>query len=307
MPIINCKKLELPLKTEVTYWLKKHNIDLENLICRDEIDLTKKIENLILVDHHVSPYHEKVISVIDHRPYDESSMLDEECAMNIDEVGSCATLIADTIKTDIGRKIDREILELLYGPIVLDTINFSKEAKKVTELDIEMAEMIESILSIENPEEVRKKIFDELVEARADISSLDSLQILSKDLKIISNPNKNVRVAIPGVHVFEYPEMENAEENLKIFAERENIDVVILMGMKPCGNSVERMLAVINIKNQALYDDILNTVKTMENPLLNLELKSDINFMGGEFFHQRNVHASRKQILPAIKELLNRY
>lgn len=304
MPIINCKKLELPLKTEVTYWLKKHNIELENLICRDEVDVAQKIENLILVDHHVSPFHQKVISVIDHRPYDESSMLDEECTMMIDEVGSCATLVADAIKSDVGRSIDREILELLYGPIVLDTINFRKEAKKVQELDIEMAEMIESILGIENPAEVRKKLFDELVEARADVSSLDSLQILSKDLKIISNANSSVRVAIPGVHVFEYPHMENAEENLKIFAERENIGVVMLMGMKPAGNSVERMIAVINIKNDTLYNDILNTVKTMQNPALNLEFKSDINFMGGEFFYQRNVHASRKQILPVIKELL---
>jgi hypothetical protein len=81
----------------------------------------------------------------------------------------------------------------------------------------------------------------------------------------------------------------------------------MLMGMKPSENSVERMLAVINIKNQNLYDEILNTVKTLENPLLNLEQKSDINFMGGEFFYQRNVHASRKQILPIIKELLKRY
>jgi inorganic pyrophosphatase/exopolyphosphatase len=216
MPIINCKKIELPIKTEVTYWLKKHNIELDNLICRDEIDLIKNVENLILVDHHVSPYHEKVISVIDHRPYDENSMLDEECAMMIDEVGSCATLVADTIKSDLGRSIDREILELLYGPIVLDTINFSKEAKKVKELDIEMAAMIESILGIENSNETRKKNFDVLVEARADVSSLDSLQILSKDLKIISSPSKSVRVAIPGVHVFEYPEMASSEENLKI-------------------------------------------------------------------------------------------
>lgn len=307
MPIINCKALELPIKTEVVHWLKKHNIDVNNLICRDEIDLNKNVENLVLVDHHVSQYHEKVISVVDHRPYDENSMLDEECAVNIDEVGSCATLVTEIIKSDVGRNIVKEILELLYGPIVLDTINFSKEAKKVQELDIEMAEFIEDILRIQNPMETRKKLFDELVEARADVSSLDSLQILSKDLKIISNASKSVKVAIPGVHVFEYPEMKNSEENLKIFAERENIDVVMLMGMKPIGNSVQRMIAVINIKNQALYDDILKTVKTMKNPELLLVLNADINFMGGEFFHQGNVHASRKQILPVIKELLNRY
>lgn len=66
-------------------------------------------------------------------------------------------------------------------------------------------------------------------------------------------------------------------------------------------------MAVINIKHEKLYNEVLDTIKTMENPPLNLTLKNDINFMGGEFFKQGNVHASRKQILPVIKELLNRY
>lgn len=291
----------------MVFWLKRNEIELDNLVCRDEIDMNKNVKNLILVDHHVSPHHEKVISVIDHRPYDENSNLIEECAVNINEVGSCATLITEAIKNDLGSEIGDEILQILYGPIVLDTINFSTEADKVRELDIEMADFIERILNTENPAEARKKLYDELVAARADISALDSLQLLSKDLKIISNATSSIRVAIPGVgYVFDYVELPNAEENVRIFAERENIDIIMLMGMRPSGNSVERMLGVINIKNEALYTEILNTIKTMTNPELKLQHKADINFMGGEFFQQGNVKASRKQILPVIKDLLNR-
>jgi exopolyphosphatase len=310
LPIVNCKKEDLPLKTEVTHWLKKHEIDLDNLICRDEIDIEKRVENFILVDHHVSPFHERVISVLDHRPYDEKSNLGDECAVNIQEVGSCATLVAEAMKTDLGSEglnNFKDVLHLLYGPIVLDTINFSKEADKVRELDFEMAALIERKLDIGDVTTTRKSLFDELVEARANVGALNSLQVLSKDLKIISNKNSSVRVALPGVLVFDYVNMPNAADNLRAFAERENIDVVMLMGMKPVGNSVERHLGVINIKNMPLYKDILNTVKSMSNPELRLQFQEHVQFLNGEFFIQENVKASRKQILPVIKELLESY
>jgi exopolyphosphatase len=254
---MNCKKADLMLKTEVTYWMKEHGIDLENLICIDEINVDRNVENFVLVDHHESPYHQKVISVLDHRPYDAKLLLNDECIVNIQEVGSCTTLVMDAIKTDQGIdeiKKEANLLHFLYGPIVLDTINFSKEADKTREMDIEVAQFIERILNIEDIEGTRLDIFKRLVDARADTSSLDSLQILSKDLKIVSNKNSTVRVAMPGLYVFEYPTLERAAENIKAFAERENIDVVVLMGMQPFGNSVKRQLAVINIKNKDLFD-----------------------------------------------------
>lgn len=256
VPVINSTRLDLPLKTEVTHWLIKHNIDLNNLLCRDEIDLTV-VNNFALVDHHVSEFRDKVISVLDHRPIDNNSNLKEGCSTNIQEVGSCATLIVDAIKTDISsdklKNEYTEVLSLCYGPIVLDTINFSKEADKVRQLDIETGELIESISNIDDVMNCRIKLYEELVTARADVSSLDSLQILSKDLKIIASDNGNVRVAIPGVNVFEYIKLVNAEANVKTFSERFNIDVVVLMGMAPKGNSVERFMGIINIKNEALW------------------------------------------------------
>lgn len=262
VPVINTTRLELPLKTEVTYWLLKHRIDLENLLCRDEIDLKEDVQSSVLVDHHVSEYPAKAISVLDHRPFDKISKLGSDCFINIQEVGSCATLVCDAIKTDVNiESLDEyfEVLQLLYGPIVLDTINFGKEADKVRPLDVAMGEFIESFLHVEDIAAHRKNLYNELVAARADVSSLDSLQILSKDLKIVSNESGTVRVAIPGVDVFKYIEMAKAEENVRKFAERENVDVVALMGMKPKGDSIERFLGVIDIKNAALFDAVSHT------------------------------------------------
>lgn len=266
VPVINSPRLELPLKTEVTYWLRKHNIELQNLLCRDEIDL-KAVDSFALVDHHVSEFREKVISVLDHRPFDNKSNLNSDCFTNIQEVGSCSTLIVDAIKKDVKTELVKsnysEPLQLSYGAIVLDTINFSKEADKVRPLDIQMAEFIENLLSIEGGADHRKQLFDELANARADVSSLNSLQMLSKDLKIVSSDNGDVRVAIPAVNVFKYIDMENAEDSVKAFAKSSNIDVVVLMGMARKGNSVERFIGIINIKNEALASAVSISIKSV--------------------------------------------
>lgn len=259
-PVINANRHDLPLKTEVTHWLISHHIQLDNLLCRDEINLSEHVENFVLVDHHVSEFREKVISVLDHRPFDSVSNLNSDCYINIQEVGSCATLVCDALRKDVRTETLKadylDALKLCYGPIVLDTINFSKTADKVRPLDIEVGEFIERFLNIEAVMPHRKQIYEELVTARADVSSLNSLQILSKDLKIISGKDGGNKVAIPGVDVFKYIEMENAADNVRAFAEREDVDLVVLMGMVPKSDTVERFVGFINIKNAGLYDRV---------------------------------------------------
>lgn len=65
-----------------------------------------------------------------------------------------------------------------------------------------------------------------------------------------------MRVAIPGVDVFQYIALENAADNVKLFAQRNNINVVALMGMRPKGDSVERFMGIINIDNSKLFDGV---------------------------------------------------
>jgi exopolyphosphatase len=260
-PVINATREDLPLKTELTYWLRKNGIELENLLCTDEVNLRDSVNCFVLVDHHVSEYNAKVIAVLDHRPFDKACNLPPDCFVNIQEVGSNGTLVCDAIKRDLNVETlsddYKDVLKLCYGPIVLDTINFSPEADKVRPLDIEMGEFIEKLLGVEDVLNHRKTLYEELVAARADLSTLNSLQVLSKDLKIISNENGTVKIAIPGVvDVFKFIEMENAAENVKKFAVRENIDVVFLMGMVAVGDSVRRFGGVVNIKNEALYNDV---------------------------------------------------
>lgn len=159
------------------------------------------ISKFILVDHHIPTSlvaADKVIQIFDHRPLDvKNTCHSDKCILKIQQIGSCATLIADEIRTLEGSFDDQEdVISFLRGPIILDTINFSESADKARPLDIEINGEIEKSLGLN--EQDRLKLFNDLVKARSDVSSLSALQLLSKDLKIISNSDKSHVVAIPG-------------------------------------------------------------------------------------------------------------
>lgn len=195
------------------------HIELNKCICcRDEVSSELLTQSkVILVDHHIVDANinkENVLEIIDHRPIAEP--LPPNCHSTIRDVGSCATLVADFIlQTEADNEIT-DVLRLLHGPIVLDTVNFSVEADKTWPLDISVNSRIESLLGIN--EDNRNELFRQLVSARSAVDDLDSLQILSKDLKIISNPSKTVRVAIPGYPILVQVLPNTPTHNFKVFS-----------------------------------------------------------------------------------------
>lgn len=151
----------------------------------------------ILVDHHVArfPVHgANVIEVIDHRPLDLNVSFPDECKVKLSPVGSCATLIADKMRSS-GVAVP-DCLQLLHATILLDTLNFSTSADKARQLDVEVVTEIEQMISFDRNQ--RAKLFDELVRARNNVDSLTAYQLLSKDLKIITDSKNSSAVAIPG-------------------------------------------------------------------------------------------------------------
>ena len=306
VPVLNVNREDLPLKTEVVYHFEKHNIKQDELICKDELDLEQKSIDFILVDHHVSKYHNNVIFAIDHRPLDATSSLPKNADLILKQIGSCSTLITEILQNHKTDTKDYELLlNLLYGPIVLDTVNFSKEADKARELDFRMANYIESNLNIENVTEYRKALLEELVSARSNVDTLDSFQILLKDLKIIKN--QTIVVAIPGypILVKEYVQKKNADDNILKFAQIHNCDIVVCMGMLVANDTVTRDLGIINIKNDKIFDKIIESIVSSKDPDLQLEEYTNIKFLNGKFFQQKNIKASRKQLLPLLNKLIN--
>lgn len=159
------------------------------------------VSKFILVDHHVPTSlvsSARTIAIFDHRPLDaKNARISCDCSVKLNEVGSCATLIADEVrKSEHLFENQRELIGFLRGPIVLDTVNFSESADRAKPLDIEINGEMEKILNLSEVD--RLNLFRELIKARNDVSSLSPMQLLSKDLKIISDENNSYVVAFPG-------------------------------------------------------------------------------------------------------------
>ncbi|XP_013103083.1 exopolyphosphatase PRUNE1 [Stomoxys calcitrans] len=312
VPILNICQRDYPIKTEVNYLFGKYGITDELLTFRDEVsDDFLKSCRFCLVDHHVSPWSDKTVAIYDHRPLDKTALIPEECDLHMHMVGSCATLIADLfIQNEVIHEEARNVLEMLRGAIVLDTVNFSKEAARATSKDIEICSKLEEILEIGNAVNNRKVLFDDLVRARSDVSSLTAAQLLRKDNKILaSNKDGNMKIAIPGfpMPVKEFITKGNAEKAIREFAMENKCAVVLLMGMfvNPDDNAVHRDIGLINFNNGTTCEFIKQKLETLTEPNLSLEQLSCCNFMNGSFYKQGNIRATRKHILPVVKSILD--
>ncbi|KFB46089.1 AGAP004314-PA-like protein [Anopheles sinensis] len=247
LPVLNVLRNELPLKTEVTFFLKQHGICLDDLVCKNDIEWDREQNmNVVLVDHHVTKLKQSIIGIVDHRPLDSNARFNEQAFRTIELVGSCATLIGREIVNSCAlvdsNGLYSSALDLLYGAIVLDTVNFSKQADKAKPLDHEIAEYIETWQNItkETRSAHRESLFKSLVAARSDVSQLNAYQLLFKDLKTVAQNNRIVTVPGFPMAVQEYLNLPQREEHLSTFAGTTKSNVV-------CLEEVDGQLYTLNV------------------------------------------------------------
>uniref|UniRef100_A0A182S4W7 DHHA2 domain-containing protein n=1 Tax=Anopheles funestus TaxID=62324 RepID=A0A182S4W7_ANOFN len=312
-PVLNVTRAELPLKTEVTFFVRRHGIALDDLICRDEIDwnVEKQALSIILVDHHVTTLEHSVVGIVDHRPIESNAQFNSNAFKTIELVGSCATLVGRDI---FSQRTLAELpegynvaMDLLYGAIVLDTVNFSKQADKAKPLDHEIAAKIETYRNISEDNRLahREQLFQSLVQARSDVSELNAYQLLLKDLKIIAQNDRIVSVPGFPMAVQDYIKLPEQMEHLFRFANNTASNVVILLGLKvlPDGN-VRRDIGIIPIDDEKLAEQIITALQACKETNFELEELSTSD-LKGKFFQQHNLKASRKQLMPIIKNVLS--
>ncbi|NXR34594.1 PRUN1 Exopolyphosphatase, partial [Zosterops hypoxanthus] len=201
VPVLNIPRADFALRTETTFLLRDRGVPASSLIFRDEIDLGglhhAGLLSLTLVDHHVLPgadaaLEEAVVEVLDHRPLEKDR--GPPCQVTVEPVGSCATLVTERILQGPPGVLDKTTASLLHGTILLDCINLSPAAGKVTPRDVACVSLLEQRFP-ELP--ARDAVFRALQAAKFDVTGLTTEQMLRKDLKVISNDE--VVVAISGV------------------------------------------------------------------------------------------------------------
>ncbi|XP_067637166.1 exopolyphosphatase PRUNE1-like isoform X1 [Eurosta solidaginis] len=320
LPVLNIPRSDYPLKTEVKYVFDKHEISLDNLSFRDELqeDFLAR-SKFILVDHHVSPFAARCLEVFDHRTFDEKTQLPSFCRRHIELVGSCATLIGEhllkvlnTASHDDMLKSYEPLLQMLRGAIILDTVNFSEAANRTTPKDLQICANLEELLTqLTDQKELlqRTELFDGLVAARANISNLSSLQLLRKDLKILTTTNASLIIALPGfpILVEQFVQKPDAVIAVQEFAKHVNATILLLMGMLVTNGSIQRDLGFIDMGAEKLCAGIREKLLSTAEPALCLQKYEDINFLNGHFYRMNNIKATRKHILPLVKQLLDNW
>lgn len=306
VPVLNIPRSDYYLKTETIHILKQHRITAELLTFRDDLNLLelhnlKKLK-LTLVDQNVLPnkdlpLEECVVRVIDHRSRErpESSF----CNVTVEPVGSCCTLIADEIfKGSYSNQIDVTVATLLFTTILLDTVNMSKDAGRGTAKDEEMLQRLEVVI----PNACREKTFKEIQDVKYDLSNFTTLDILQKDLKVISGNGTSIAMCSITMKIQDFIKREALENSLNKFAELQATKAVVLMGVIVINGKTLRDLGIFSLSKN-FQDKIIESLKTCDTPDLNLEVipHDSKNLV---VFSQGNNKANRKMVLPILKSLL---
>lgn len=149
----------------------------------------------VLIDHNkpvsTKIRSENVILIFDHH--------EEHEIVNIHRLGkkfirpmiaSSASMIADIVYLTEEVEKYMQVLRLLRGAIIKDIgYIYDRNADERFPYDWEVLKKIEASL--------RKRLYDELIWAERDVSGLNSIQLLHKDIKMVSNHDHQWNVAIP--------------------------------------------------------------------------------------------------------------
>ncbi|KAK7072300.1 hypothetical protein SK128_024660 [Halocaridina rubra] len=308
VPILNIPRDDYELKTEVTYWLNQHSISSDHLVFRDILDSAVTCSGsvaLTLVDHNVLSVQYRhlepnVISILDHHQLERPNPQSVKDGMVIEMVGSCCTLVAEAMLNKYPSLLDDTTASLLYGTIVLDTVNLNEAAKRVTEKDVEMCRQLEKHLN--SPVTCSTDIFQKLTTAKSNTAHLTSDQLLRKDVKIAEN---KIRVGVASIPMLakEFLERPDVLEDMQQHSEKQHYDVLVIMGITLVGDNVRRDIAICS-KDFELSMKMSQHLSSAGGGTLQLDAGTS-QVEGCLAFKQGNHAASRKVVLPFVRDWLS--
>ncbi|XP_061872217.1 exopolyphosphatase PRUNE1 [Colius striatus] len=307
VPVLNIPRADFALRTETRFLLRQEGLPSASLVFRDEIDLGglhgAGLLSLTLVDHHVLPgadaaLDEAVVEILDHRPLERERAAG--CRVTAAPVGSCATLVTERIAQGPPGVLDRATAALLHGTILLDCVNLSPAAGKVTPRDVACVSLLEERFP-ELP--ARDSIFQALQEAKFDVSGLTTEQMLRKDLKVLSGDELLLAVSAVYVDLETFLRRPGLLRDLEAFCHARGYAGLVAMSISfSQHNEPSRQLAVYS-QNETLRSTVCRALEEATAPSLSLQpLLSPWPCLGT--YTQGNALASRKKVLPILRAAL---
>ncbi|XP_047455925.1 exopolyphosphatase PRUNE1 [Mugil cephalus] len=309
LPLLNIRQSDLLLRSDNLFLLRQAGLSPDLLLFRDQLDLRALQRagrlRLTLVDHNVLPrsdsdLEEEVVEVIDHHLLERTPS--PSCPVTVETVGSCATLVTERIIQKAPQILDQQLATLLYATVVLDCVDMSPAAGKVTPRDVHVAAALETRFPSLPP---RGALFKELQDAKFDISGLDTEQMLLKDMKVVSG-SLSLAVSVLYMTMEDFLQRAELEAELSDFCQKFGFDLLLLMSIS-FTESKEPIRALAVFGQSATFRDQVGCfLEQARSPALALRPISSLH-PHISAYQQGNTLASRKKLLPLVKDFLKEW
>ncbi|CAL9706052.1 unnamed protein product [Knipowitschia caucasica] len=311
IPLLNIPAQDFVLRSDSVALLRKSGLSPELLLFRDQVDLRRIRRErglwLTLVDHNVladsdSYLEGAVVEVIDHHKLERvvTAETAASCLITVETVGSCATLVTEKLLQRAPELLDLNVATLLYGTILVDCVDLAPEAGKVTPKDSEVVHELETkVQSLPQ----RSELFTELQDQKFNVHGLNSEQMLRKDLKSVSGPDLSLGISVIYLPLQDFLGMAGVAAELSSFCQTMGFDLLLLMSISfTASQQPIRELGVFSL-SQPIREQVSAHLVQAESPALLLQPIS-CEHPHVTAFHQGNATASRKKVLPILKDCL---
>lgn len=306
VPLLNIRQSDLVLRSDSVFLLRKIGLSPDLLLFRDQLDLRALRRagrlRLTLVDHNILPssdsdLEEAVEEVIDHHQLEREPS--PSCPVTVEMVGSCATLVTERIIEKAPEILDQQVAELLYAAVVLDCVNMAPSAGKVTPKDDQFAAELECRFPALPP---RGALFQTLNDAKFDVSGLNTEQMLLKDMKAVSG-SLSLAISVLYIKLEDFLQRAELEAELSGFCLKFGFDLLLLMTIAFTESKEPvRELAVFS-HSTTCREEMSLYLEQARNPALELcPINSPYAYITA--YRQGNSLASRKKVLPIVKDFL---
>ncbi|KAM9782582.1 exopolyphosphatase PRUNE1 [Neosynchiropus ocellatus] len=305
IPLLNIRQSDLVLRSDNVFLLRQTGLSPDLLVFRDQMDLRALQQTgrlrLTLVDHNVLPSSDRdlegaVVEVMDHHLLERDP---SSCSITVETVGSCCTLVAERVLQKGPEVLDQQLAQLLYAAVLLDCVNMAPAAGKVTPKDSQIAAALEMRFP-GLPQ--RGALFQALQKAKFDVTGLTTQQMLLKDMKAVSG-SLSLVISVLYIPLEDFLRPSDVEDELSAFCRQLGLDLLVLMTISfTDAQQPVRELAVFS-HSATCRDQLSQHLEQAQNPGLNLvPLSSPHPHITA--YHQGNTLASRKKVLPLVKDFL---
>jgi inorganic pyrophosphatase/exopolyphosphatase len=303
LPLLHCSRADFTLRTDAVWLFGYLGLDPTHLLFWNEaveaLQAVRRV-SVTLVDHAhpTGPLLElpnmEVVAVIDHHP-GISPTVGQEWVMEL--VGSCASLVAETLLEDDSYTMHREMATLLLGAILLDTVGLDATAGRLTDKDQAMAERLGQLAGADPVQ-----LYSSLSAARLSTAGLTAHQLLRKDLKC----------ATAGAHCLGFSSVtcplssellgrEEMEEAVSTLCQARELSALVVLGVSVGAASMSREIAIFQPEGSDLADTVAGVLESDQQ----LECRRAPSATSCILLSQGNPQLSRKYTLPLVVDFIN--